>query len=321
MSAAFRSAAFHRYAAFVSAATFILVFAGGLVTSTGSGLAVPDWPLSFGMLFPPMVGGVLFEHGHRLIAASVGLLVVGLYIWSFFLGGDADRRRVNGLAGLALAAVVLQGLLGGLTVLMKLPPAVSVAHACLAQAFLCLTVAVATMTGRGWERAGVIRESGPGVPLRVLALATTAAVFMQLILGATMRHLKTGLAIPDFPLAFGRIVPPLETFPVQIHFAHRVGACVVSALALWTVSRILRVHRDEPLLRRPAVLLLTLLSAQITLGALTIWTEKAVVPTTAHVLGGAAVLAAGFLIILRASRLIERRPRGASVGVPRQVVA
>lgn len=292
-------AGLHRYALAVSGCTFALIFAGGLVTSTGSGLAVPDWPLSFGQFFPEMKGGVLFEHGHRMVAAGVGLLTIGLYVWT--LAAKA-RKSVKLLAGCALGAVVLQGLLGGLTVLMKLPPAVSVAHACLAQLFLCATVAVAAMTGPGWDRPSPAAGGG-GVPLRALALAATVAVFGQLILGAVMRHTHAGLAIPDFPLAFGRIVPPLGDAAVRIHFAHRAWAVVVGILTVWLATKILVSHRDEPRLARPAALLLALLAAQITLGAFTVWTRKAVVPTTFHVLGGAMVLAATFLITLRASAM------------------
>jgi cytochrome c oxidase assembly protein subunit 15 len=311
------NAALHRYAVLVSGATFVLVFIGGLVTSTGSGLAVPDWPLSFGMLFPPMVGGVLFEHGHRLAAATVGLLVVALYVWTLL---GARRRSVTTLAACALGAVVLQGLLGGLPVLLKLPPAVSVAHACLAQAFLCLTVALAATTGPGWSSMTPSPERPAAISLRTIALATTTAVYLQLLLGAVMRHTDAGLAIPDFPLSFGRLIPPLIDPKVQIHFAHRAGALVVSLLAAWTVARVLRAHGGEPRLRRPALALALFVVIQVALGALTIWTGKAVLPTTAHVLGGAAVLAASFLLTLRAHRLIAPRgarvESGAAIGVP-----
>ena len=292
-------AGLHRYALLVCASTFVLIFAGGLVTSTGSGLAVPDWPLSFGQVFPAMEGGVLFEHGHRLVAASMGLLTIGLYIWAW-LGGAS--KPVKLLAACALGAVILQGLLGGLTVLMKLPPAVSIAHACLAQLFLCATVAVAAVTGAGWDRPGLKAEGG-SMPLRALALATTAAVFGQLVLGAVMRHTHAGLAIPDFPLAFGRILPPLDTEAVQIHFAHRAWAVVVAGLAVWLSARVFRSHGAEPRLARPAIALLVLLAAQISLGGLTVLTRRAVAPTTLHVLVGAMILAASFLITLRAHRL------------------
>src|SRR5882762_6709178 len=138
----------HRLAVVTAGATLMLLFVGGLVTSTGSGLAVPDWPLSFGQVFPPMVGGVLFEHGHRLAATAVGCLTVVLALWTVV--GDA-RASVRALGLLALLAVVLQGLLGGITVLYKLPLAVSVTHAYLAQTFFCLTVTLALVTSPAWS--------------------------------------------------------------------------------------------------------------------------------------------------------------------------
>src|SRR2546428_8160614 len=174
----------HRLAAARAGATFVLLFVGGLVPSPGSGLAVPDWPLSFGQGLPPMVGGVLFEHGHRLVAALVGCLTLVLALW-IAIGEPRPMVRAAGL--LALFAVVLQGVLGGVTVLYKLPLAVSVTHACLAQAFFCLTVALTIVTCPGW--APPARLSADGPPLALLAGATTAAVFGQLVLGALMRHM------------------------------------------------------------------------------------------------------------------------------------
>src|SRR5215467_8308317 len=137
----------HRFAVLTAGATLVLIFIGALVTSTGSGLAVPDWPLSFGQVFPPMVGGVLFEHGHRLVAAFVGVLTVTLMV---LLTQWEPRAWVRWLACGAVLAVLLQVTLGGMTVLWRLPLAVSVTHACLAQAFLCLVVALAVCTAPGW---------------------------------------------------------------------------------------------------------------------------------------------------------------------------
>src|SRR5438477_2600482 len=211
----------HRFAVATAGATFVLLFLGGLVTSTGSGLAVPDWPLSYGQVFPPMVGGVLFEHGHRLAATAVGCLTIVLALWTVV--GDG-RASVRALGLLALLAVVLQGVLGGITVLYKLPLAVSVAHACLAQTFFCLTVTLALVTGPAWSTP---RPRRSPAALGVLTGLTTGAVFGQVVRGALLRHLHAGPAIPDFPLAFGRLVPPLVTSLVAVHFAHRVGALLV----------------------------------------------------------------------------------------------
>src|SRR6266446_5493680 len=169
-----RTTGLHRFAVLTAGATFVLLFVGGLVTSTGSGLAVPDWPLSFGMVLPPMRGGVLFEHGHRLAAALVGCLTVVLALWTVV---GEPRPGVRALGLLALLAVVLQGVLGGVTVLYKLPLAVSVTHACLAQAFFCLTVTLALVTGAGWTTARP-REVAPR--LARLAAFTTSLVFALL---------------------------------------------------------------------------------------------------------------------------------------------
>jgi heme a synthase len=292
----------HRFAVVTAVATWLLIFVGGLVTSTGSGLAVPDWPLSFGQVFPPMVGGVLFEHGHRLAAACVGMLTVTLVV---LLSCWEPRAWVRWVARAALLAVLLQGLLGGVTVLLRLPTAVSVTHACLAQAFLCLTVVLAVCTAPAWHTHRVLwmEKASPALP--ILAMVTTAVVYLQLILGALMRHTGAGLAIPDFPLAFGRIWPPLTSQAVVIHFLHRLGAVVVTLSIGWTVTRILRAYRAEPRLLHPALVLTALLLVQLTLGALTIWTRRAVLPMTAHVAVGAAVLATSLLMVLWSCRLVR----------------
>jgi len=307
----------HRFAVLTAGATFVLIFMGGLVTSTGSGLAVPDWPLSFGQVFPPMVGGVLYEHGHRMMAALVGLLTTILAVWIYLRD---PRGWVRGLGVAALMAIILQGLLGGLTVLLLLPTPVSVAHACLAQGFFCLTVALAVFTGPGWrERYGSVgkqenrgpravsptppRSRPPLLSLTQWGALTTAVIYIQLILGAVMRHMGAGLAIPDFPLAYGRLVPPLESEAIFVHFLHRLGALLVTLCVVWTFLRVARHHRQGPVLLRPASLLVVLLVIQVTLGAFTIWTLKAVLPTTAHVAVGAALLATSLVLTLRAHRL------------------
>jgi heme a synthase len=298
----------HRFAVFTAAATLALIFIGGLVTSTGSSLSVPDWPLSYGQLFPPMVGGVLYEHGHRMAAGAVALLTAGLALWTW---REEPRGAVRGLAALALAIVVLQAVLGGVTVLLRLPTAVSVAHAGLAQAFFCLTVALALVTGRSWLTE---RRHRTDRFLDTLSAVTTAAVYLQLLLGAVVRHMGAGLAIPDFPLAFGRVFPEIASFAIGIHYAHRVGAVIVSILVFATAARTVSAHRDDPRRLRPALLLVFLLAVQITLGATIIWTRKAVLPTTAHVAVGAALLATSLVLTLRCRR--GRTPSEAWVGDP-----
>lgn len=309
----------HRFAIALAGATLVLIFAGGLVTSTGSGLAVPDWPLSFGQFFPPMVGGVFYEHGHRMIAATVGMLTVALALWVWV---REPRPLVRRLALAAVGAVVAQGLLGGITVLFLLPTAVSVAHACLAQAFLCLVVALAVVTSPLWTHAGAAPSPTRRSPLATLAALTAGAVYLQLIVGAIMRHTGAGLAIPDFPLAFGRVLPPFEASGVAIHFANRVGALVVALLVIGTAGTALLRHRHEPRLLGPSLLAFALVVLQLTLGALTIWTRKAVLPTTLHVATGAALLAASVTLALVACRLpAPRSPERAPLLAPAEASA
>src|SRR5687767_7763836 len=176
--------AVHLFALLVVAATALLIFAGGLVTSTGSGLSVPDWPTTYGwsmFTFPldKMVGGIRYEHTHRLIASGVGFLIVILASW---LWRVEPRVWVRRLGYVALGAVVTQGILGGITVLWFLPDPVSIAHAGLAQLVFCLTVSIALVTAPGWKRGyarpGGERESGRGDPvLQKLAITTTTLIY------------------------------------------------------------------------------------------------------------------------------------------------
>jgi len=297
----------HAFAIAVASATLLLVFAGGLVTSTESGLSVPDWPTTYGQnmfTFPvsKWVGGIRYEHVHRLIASCVGMLTVVLAIW---LGRREPRRWVRRLGYVALGAVIAQGLLGGLTVLLLLPPAVSVAHACLAQTFFCIVVTIAVVTSPRWApSAATLREALGASPLGRAAAVTAGAVFLQLLVGAVMRHTKAGLAIPDFPLSLGRVVPPLSSFPVAIHFLHRVGALVVASLVAVCAARSMRSPRIP--LRRAGAVLALLVVLQIGLGAATVLTKKSVVVTTAHVAAGALLLG-GTVALSAASLAAERR--------------
>ena len=299
--------ALHRFAIFAAAATFVLVFAGGLVTSTGSAMAVPSWPLDAGRLIPRQWGaGVLFEWGHRAIAGTVSILTLALALWVWI----AERRAWVWYTALAaFGLVVVQAVLGGITVLLNLPLAVAVAHAMTGQAFFCLMVAIALFTSPRWDtsprletRAQTPRAPGRGA-LSELAVATTVIIYVQIVLGAVMRHMHAGLAIPDFPLAFGRLVPPMFSVPIAVNFAHRCGAVAVTAMVLWTVARALRLYGDEPAIRRPALGLLALLATQIGLGAATVLSRRAVIPTTSHVAVGAAVLATCLALALRAYHL------------------
>jgi cytochrome c oxidase assembly protein subunit 15 len=285
-----------------------LITAGALVTSKGAGLSVPDWPLSYGTLNPPnwwRISTVRAEHGHRLFAGTVALLTLGLAI---AVARVEPRHWVRRLAWLALLAVLCQALLGGLTVLFFLPTAISVAHAGLAEIFLCLIVSVAVVTAPSWRalsvRSGVNHSGAPR--LWTLAMATTGAVYVQILLGAIMRHTGAGLAIPDFPLVFGGLLPPQFDFQIAIHFAHRVWALAVAGLIFWTAGRTLRSHRGTRLLVRPALILDVLVLVQIGLGGAVILSHRSVPINTAHVATGATILALTLTLTLRAWRL-ERR--------------
>lgn len=309
----------HRFAVFTACSTFALVIAGGLVTSTGSGLAVPDWPLSYGQFMPPMVGGIFYEHGHRMVATFVGLLTTILAIWLWCV---EERKWVRNLGVIALLAVITQGILGGMTVLFLLPTPISVSHATLAQSFFTLTVVLALVTSNGW------RDHRPSESIlaggtRKWAVAATSAVFVQLVLGALMRHTQSGLAIPDFPLTYGHLFPPLNQasfesvgayrmqldlepvslLQIWIHFVHRIGALVVSVVIMGGVRHILKNYKTESKLREPALILLVLLVVQILLGALTVWSGKGMEIATAHVACGALLLATSVLLTVRTYHL------------------
>src|ERR1041385_6684404 len=181
-----------RFAKLVAFSTLFLIFAGAMVTSTGSGLAVPDWPLSYGKVFPPMIGGICYEHGHRMIAATVGFLTV---IQAILLQLREKKRFVRLLGWCALGAVIAQGILGGLTVIFLLPHAISIAHAGLAEIFLCLNVSIAFFAS---DLYGTLRSMEKGDAPVGASVGLVALVYAQILVGALMRHLGAGLAIPDF---------------------------------------------------------------------------------------------------------------------------
>jgi cytochrome c oxidase assembly protein subunit 15 len=292
----------HRFAKLVAACTVFLVLAGSLVTSTGSGLSVPDWPNSYGwnmFTFPPSkwVGGIFYEHGHRLIASTVGFLTIILAAWLWIA---EPRRWLRRLGITALGTVVLQGLLGGLTVLFFLPAPISTAHAGLAEIFFCLTVAIALFTSPVWIRGNDLVDDRT---LRRLTAITTALIYVQILVGAAMRHTEAGLAIPDFPLMFGHVIPDHWDPKIAVHFAHRVGALIVTLAILATSGHIWYHHRRRRQLSRPAAAIVGLVALQITLGAFTVWTGRAVAINSAHVVCGASILATSLVITLRSWRI------------------
>jgi len=315
----------HRFAVLTACSGFVLVIAGGLVTSTGSGLAVPDWPLSYGQLMPPMVGGILYEHGHRMVATFVGLLTTILAIW---ISRTEARKWVRVLGWSALSAVVVQGILGGLTVLFLLPTPISVSHATLAQSFFSLLVFLAIVTSPNWKNAIPVGSHRSGKTVRFVQ-AVTVVIFLQLILGALMRHTDSGLAIPDFPLSYGGLVPPLDAKGISwvnsvrldqdlpsvqrgqiiVHYLHRLWALVVAVVVIASARHIFRTYSNEPRLREPALLLVLLVAVQILLGALSVWTGRNVGATTAHVAAGALLLATSVVLSARSLCLINYSER------------
>jgi cytochrome c oxidase assembly protein subunit 15 len=315
----------HRLALLTAVATFPLIFMGGLVTSHGAGMSVPDWPNSYGynmFTFPPSIwlgrqaGGIFYEHSHRLMGSVVGMLSIALTIWAC---KTEPRRWVRWLATGVLGAVVFQGVLGGLrVVLVKLD--LAIVHACFAQAFFCLAALVVVVTSRWWVTPTAARAQDKFV-FR-LAVALVVVVYLQLVAGATMRHYGAGLAIPDLPLAYGKVLPPLSGAgldlanqarrwdaglpavtlgQIWLHFSHRVGALLVTALAGTLTVAAFRRRRAE--LFVPAGVLAALLAAQVTLGVLTVLWRKPADVASLHVAVGALVLVTAFVMAAHSARV------------------
>ncbi|MBI4404813.1 MAG: heme A synthase [Deltaproteobacteria bacterium] len=290
----------NRIAILTAVLTWILVVVGALVTSTGSGLSVPDWPLSFGQFFPPMVGGVLFEHGHRMIAGVVGLLAIVQAIFAFLV---EKRGWVKALFASCVALVIVQAVFGGLTVLHQLPVALSVVHACLGQLFFCLAIIAAAVTLPAWNKQYEPLSDSGWLSTRTLCILLFSSLFVQLLLGAYMRHLNAGLAIPDFPLSFGSIVPPFLSEKIAVNFAHRAWALPASALVVWVMSRIYIQFSNRLGLVGLAGVLAWLVVLQLMLGALIIWLGRPVGIASAHVAVGALVLGCVCLLTVIIFRL------------------
>jgi heme a synthase len=295
----------HRFAKFLVACTVILILAGSLVTSHDAGLSVPDWPTSYGwnmFTFPPSmwVANILYEHGHRLIASTVGFLTIIMAVWLWIA---EPRRWLRWFGVAALGSVIAQGVLGGLTVLFFLPAAISTAHAGLAEIFFCMTVAIAIFTSPGWI-AGYDGDAdrSEGRSLRLLATTATVLIYSQILVGATMRHTGAGLAIPDFPLMFGHLIPDHWSGAIAIHFAHRVGALVVTMCLLVLFAHIRSHYKERTELMRPATLIVALVALQVTLGALTVLSRRDPLINSLHVVCGALVLTTSLVITLRSWR-------------------
>ena len=305
-------------------ATFLLIGLGGLVTSHEAGMSVPDWPTTYGynmFVFPldKWVGGIFYEHSHRLLASVVGLLTTILAVWLWL---KDSRKWLQWLGIAAFLLVIVQGILGGLRVRWQLDW-LGVPHGAVAQAFLVLTAAIALFTSRWWMNSANEKQIAVRPGLRGHVLAVTLVIFVQLLIAATMRHQHAGLAITDFPLAYGKIWPattpeaiahynatrppgtignPITAFQVDLQMIHRLVAYAiflgVAAAAMLARKRL--GIRDA--LTKLAFFWLALLSLQIGLGAWTIWSNKAADVTTLHVMVGASALLTGALWWLVAAR-------------------
>ena len=297
----------HRFALLVAAATFCLIVAGALVTSHDAGLATADWPLTEGQFLPKveslgitngvnMVGNLFWEHGHRMIATTVGMLTIGLVIYLFV---KEQRRWVRRLGIFALLGVIAQGLLGGLTVKLMLRWGISEAHATLAQLFFCTTVSLAVFTSRSWMEARPNLEE-KGTPARYFCIAALVTIFLQLILGATLRHSATW----DQPL------------PTELVLGHIGGAIAVIIILSIASLTVLRRFPEEKFLTRPATIALVLLGLQVMLGVAAYLTRlkspddpQPLTPmvglTVAHVACGALVFATTIVLTLRVFRVVR----------------
>lgn len=310
----------HIFAAVTCGFTLLVIAIGGLVTSKGAGLAVPDWPTSYGynmFLFPisKWVGGIFYEHTHRLAASALGLLTLLLAAWIWWRGGSRLIRR---LALMAVLMVVAQGVLGGLRVIL-LKDHIGIVHAALAQLFLGLVLVIALLTSPRWSNfspawSQVRRRTGQ------LIVVLTSAIFLQLIIGASMRHQHAGLAVPDFPLAYGRLWPetspeavrqanlermevnaskPITAGQIHLHMLHRIAALAIFTGILWAGWRLVRETGFHSSPARLGLFWFGAVLLQAGLGAATVWSSKAADMATLHVVVGAVVFMAGLALSSR----------------------
>jgi protoheme IX farnesyltransferase len=293
---------FAKLAIAAAVATFVLISVGGLVRATDSGLGCPDWPLCFGDWIPPADLNAWIEHSHRLVAAVfVGPLVGAVALITLFSFRRRDRPM---LAAAAIAGVLVsvQSLLGGAVVLEQLRADLVSAHLAMALTVLAATIFIAERATSGpFQR----RVAHPGMT-RLIGI-TTAAVFVQMVLGSWVTGHHAGLAFADFPLMNGAVVPDLTLAAHQIQFAHRVLAILVAGLVLVTALMVQR-QTDHPPLRRLAFLAAALTLLQVGLGAANVWSQLAVYFVVPHLVVGAA-LWASLLLVWLAVRRLEPAPR------------
>jgi cytochrome c oxidase assembly protein subunit 15 len=315
-------AGLHRFACFCAGAVLFLICVGGVVTSKNAGMSVPDWPTTYGynMFYFPWhdwVGGIFWEHSHRLDATGVGLLIVGLAVWLCF----QERIWLRWMGGVAVVLVILQGVIGGLRVVWSLDW-LGIPHALLAQSFFVFVSLIALFTSRWWIEA---RPGAGRTPRRWTGrtLAICGLIFAQLLLGATMRHEHAGLSINDFPLAYGQVWPKTDPdsmarynrdrlarqefattpFYINLQMSHRLGAVLITVAILAAAAAMWLTPGTSPVLRRWSAVWVGLVFAQVALGAGTIWTNKAADVATTHVALGALTLVLGALLTAISWRL------------------
>jgi cytochrome c oxidase assembly protein subunit 15 len=298
--------------------TLFLIFAGALVKSHEVGLSVPDWPTTYGkqmFAYPisEMVGGIFYEHGHRMVATIVGFFTMVQAIW---LGFSQEPQWLKKIGFFALGMVILQGLFGGITVLFFLPPPVSIIHGILAQTFFMITIVLAY--GLSIERSKRTEISGSSGVKRG-AVIMCGLVYVQLILGALMRHTASGMAIPDFPTMGGLWIPtfsetmihninstlfdldidPVSRGQVIIHFIHRLGAIIVTGSIGFFGYKYGSFAKENKLVFAALVSIIGIVILQFSLGAITVLSERSPYIASFHVVTGAALLGACTLFILR----------------------
>jgi heme a synthase len=329
-----RSRGLHFFAVFTWLWALVVISIGGLVTSKGVGMAVPDWPTTYGynMFFFPIrlwEGGIFHEHVHRLVASILGMLTLVLAVWIWV---SEPRRWLKVLGGVAAVLVVGQGVLGGLRVqlnsydVLGLPGSIffGVFHATTAQVFLCLVGVIAWSTRPGWS-VWLEESQGWKGDRKALWVGVLAGLtLLQLMIAATMRHQHSGLAIPDFPLAYGQLYPPTDAaflesvnqrrvdvidggivtaFQVHLQMLHRGVAFLLVSLALFLAFRS---QSESSGWMTGFRVWAGLFLGQFCLGAATIWTNKAADVATAHVALGAVTLSFGVLATFSRSVLEQQ---------------
>ena len=278
----------HRRAFTVSVVwTLLLLYLGSVVHATESSLACPDWPTCFGTMVPEMSGGVFWEHLHRLVAGGL-LLMFGLATW-LARKETADRPWIFRACLAGMTLLVIQAMVGGLTVIYQLPDLLSTTHLGLALLFLVLATYLASATS--WSRVASPLDARVASKVTRFAAAAAVLVLFQSVLGGLVRHTDAGMACPDAPLCLGRLVPPLVNTPIILHFGHRVVGMLALMAIVWLAIWVVR-HGTTAAIRTWAMLAAGLAAAQVSLGFLSVLTVLAVIPVSFHTLGAAALLTA-----------------------------